>query len=78
MEKKILHRLRRIEGQVRRLETMIETDGVCSDIIPQLLAVRGAFNSAVREYLKHSLDSCLGKADQGEMRQVIKMLLKHG
>ena len=43
-KKKLLNRLKRIEGQVRGLQTMIENDAYCNDILIQSSAVSAAMN----------------------------------
>lgn len=40
------HRLRRIEGQVRGLQRMVERGEACPDVVTQLAAVRGALDAA--------------------------------
>lgn len=50
-------RLRRIEGQVRGLQKMVEDDRYCADIIAQVASVqealRGVAKSLMRNHLKH-------------------------
>ena len=50
-KKKLLNRLKRIEGQVRGLQTMIENDAYCNDILIQSSAVSAAMNGFNRELL---------------------------
>ena len=44
-KKKLLNRLRRIEGQVRGLQAMVEADAYCNDVLPQSAAVNDAINA---------------------------------
>ena len=50
-KKKLLNRLKRIEGQVRGLQTMIENDAYCNDILIQSAAVNAAVNAFNKELL---------------------------
>ena len=43
--KDLLHRLNRIEGQVRGIKGMVERDAYCTDILVQVAAVNAALNS---------------------------------
>jgi len=65
-------RLRRIEGQVRGLQKMIEDDRYCIDILVQVKAVKAALNRVEGELLKDHADHCLAVAiasDDLEERQ---------
>ena len=50
-KKKLLNRLKRIEGQIRGIQTMIENDVYCNDILQQSAAVTAAINGFNRELL---------------------------
>lgn len=56
--KAIINRIRRVRGQLEKLEQAIEQEQPCRDIIPQFLAVRGATNAALSAYFTVSLDEC--------------------
>lgn len=75
--KKIIDRLHRIQGQIAGIETALENDAECSDVIPQLLAIKGAVNSTVQTYLEDSLENCIDETDTQKMRQLIKTFIKH-
>lgn len=75
--KKITDRLHRIQGQIASIETALENDAVCSDVIPQMLAVKGAVNAVVQVYLEESLENCVDTTDTEKMKQVIKTLIKN-
>ena len=57
-----LTRLSRIEGQVRGLQNMIETDRYCVDILVQVKAVMAALKKVEGELLKDHVDHCLAAA----------------
>jgi DNA-binding FrmR family transcriptional regulator len=48
-----LKRLRRIEGQVRGLQKMVEEDRYCADILTQISSVHEALRELMRNHLKH-------------------------
>jgi DNA-binding FrmR family transcriptional regulator len=54
-----LNRLRRIEGQVRGLQNMVEGDRYCADILVQLGAVQEALRAVSRELLRSHLRHCV-------------------
>ncbi len=53
-----LNRLRRIEGQVRGLQRMVEEGRYCADILVQLSAVNEALRNVGRELLRNHLRHC--------------------
>jgi DNA-binding FrmR family transcriptional regulator len=55
-------RLRRIEGQVRGLEKMIEEDRYCADILVQLSSVHEALRAVARELMRNHLKHCASTA----------------
>jgi CsoR family transcriptional regulator, copper-sensing transcriptional repressor len=57
-----LKRLRRIEGQVRGLQRMVEEDKYCIDILTQVSAVTRALQSFSLELLDEHLGSCVVEA----------------
>ena len=60
-KKKLLNRLRRIEGQVRGLQAMVESDVYCNDILTQSAAVNAAVNAFNRELLSEHLRTCVAR-----------------
>lgn len=75
--KAIDNRLRRLEGQLHTVRKNIATESSCDDVLPQLLAVRGAINGIVREYMETSLASCAQTSDEKKVKNLIKLLVKH-
>ena len=55
----LLNRLRRIEGQVRGLQRMLEEDAWCPDILTQASAAGQALNSFCRKLLEEHLRTCV-------------------
>jgi DNA-binding FrmR family transcriptional regulator len=57
-----LKRLRRIEGQVRGLQRMVEEDRYCADIMTQISSVHEALRSVGRELMRNHLRHCAASA----------------
>jgi len=55
-------RLRRIEGQIRGLQKMVEEDRYCSDIITQIASAQEALRGVARNLMKNHLHHCAAKA----------------
>ncbi len=53
-----LHRLRRIEGQVRGLQKMVAGERYCADILVQVASVEQALRSVSRELMRNHLQHC--------------------
>jgi CsoR family transcriptional regulator, copper-sensing transcriptional repressor len=60
-----LKRLRRIEGQVRGLQRMVETDTACIDVLTQVSAVTKALQAVALGLLEDHLRACVTEAGQG-------------
>ncbi|HTO81381.1 MAG TPA: metal-sensitive transcriptional regulator [Methylomirabilota bacterium] len=58
-------RLRRIEGQVRGIQRMIEDDRYCIEVLIQLQAVRAALRKVEDEVLKDHVEHCVHGAIRG-------------
>lgn len=62
--KSFTNRFKRLEGQLKKLHLEIEQGAQCTEVIPQFLAVKGAFNSAFEEYVKNALSECDGNNEK--------------
>ena len=58
----VLTRLRRIEGQVRGLQKMVEEERYCTDIVTQVSSVQEALRGVGRELLRNHLKHCASTA----------------
>ena len=79
-----LKRLRRIEGQVRGLQKMVEDDRYCADIMTQISSVHEALRSVGRELMRNHLKHCATSAIRGEAEEadamydeLIELMYKH-
>ncbi|HJU72213.1 MAG TPA: metal-sensitive transcriptional regulator [Gemmatimonadaceae bacterium] len=68
-----LVRLRRIEGQVRGLQKMVEEDRYCADIMTQISSVQEALRAVGRELLRNHLRHCASAAIRGSSEQAEAM-----
>jgi DNA-binding FrmR family transcriptional regulator len=59
-----LRRLRRIEGQVRGLQKMVEDERYCPDILVQVSSVQQALRAVSRELMRNHLEHCATQAIQ--------------
>lgn len=57
-------RLRRIEGQIRGLQKMVDEDRYCADIITQVASVQEALRGVARNLMRNHLHHCAAKAIQ--------------
>jgi DNA-binding FrmR family transcriptional regulator len=57
-----LKRLRRIEGQVRGLQKMVEEDRYCADVMMQISSVHEALRAVGRELMRNHLRHCATQA----------------
>jgi DNA-binding FrmR family transcriptional regulator len=75
-----LTRLRRIEGQVRGLQKMIEEDRYCPDVMTQIASVhealRGVGRELMRNHLKHCATAAIRSGDEARIAQTYDELVE--
>lgn len=59
--KALINRLNRIEGQIRGIKKMVETDTYCTDILIQVSAVNAALNAFNKELLASHIRTCVAE-----------------
>lgn len=74
-KRKLQNRLKRIEGQVRGLQAMIERDAYCYDILTQSAAVNAAMNAFNKEILAHHIEGCVARDIREGKDEVIDELV---
>ncbi len=79
-----LKRLRRIEGQVRGLQKMVDEDRYCADILTQISSVQEALRSVGRELMRNHLKHCAttalragGPEADGMYDELIELMYRH-
>jgi len=79
-KEEVLARLRRVEGQVRGIQRMIQEDRDCEAIITQLMAARAALDKVGLFVVTREIDRCLlvspGEGGRGQLKKVVAFLLK--
>ncbi len=74
---KVVKRLKRIEGQVRGIQKMIEENRYCVDVLIQISAVQAALNKVGFSLLERHTNHCVAKAIQeGNGDESIQELMK--
>jgi DNA-binding FrmR family transcriptional regulator len=81
-------RLRRLEGQVRGIERMVDEDRYCIDVVTQITAVQAALDKVALGLLSDHAKHCVigdrgpGTADKDEQTEelmgAVRRLLRHG
>ncbi len=82
-KKKLNIRLKKIEGQIRGISTMLDEDRYCVDILTQVMAVQAALNSFNKELLSRHIKSCVvedikndNEEAVDELCELLKKLMK--
>lgn len=82
-KKKLNLRLKKIEGQIRGISTMLDEDRYCVDILTQVMAVQAALNSFNKELLSRHIKSCVvedikndNEEAVDELCELLKKLMK--
>ena len=81
----LLKRLRRLEGQVRGVQGMVEEDRYCIDVVTQITAIQAALDKVALELLEDHAEHCVIGADEKdqaerteELMATVRRLLRHG
>jgi len=75
MNKALDNRLRRVAGQLEKLQINITQDADCAEVIPQFLAVKGALAAAFELYVNDSIIECTNSDDQ-KLEKLIALLVR--
>lgn len=73
--KDLIHRLNRIEGQIRGIKGMVEKDVYCTDILIQVAAVNAALNSFNRVLLANHIKTCVTRDIKEGKEETVDELL---
>ena len=81
----LLKRLRRLEGQVRGVQRMVEEDRYCIDVVTQITAIQAALDKVALGLLEDHAQHCVIGADgkdqeerTEELMATVRRLLRHG
>ena len=59
--KSLIHRLNRVEGQIRGIRGMVEKNAYCPDILMQVVAANAALNAFSKELLAQHIRTCVAR-----------------
>ncbi len=75
-QQKVINRLKRIEGQVRGIQKMVEDDRYCVDILVQISAIQSALKNVGFAVTERHMNHCVSDAiKQGEGKETIEELM---
>jgi len=79
--KRIINRLKRLEGQIRGLQAMIDSGQECEAVLTQIMAAKSALNQVGMLIIGHAMKQCLIQeevTDRDELiDQTIQVFLKY-
>jgi len=78
LKNNLLSRLRKIEGQLRGVQVMVNEERDCKEILQQLSAVRSAVQGAMLYFVQEYATECLvnlDEADRGKREQFVADLM---
>ena len=80
IKRSVLNRLKRIEGQIRGLQRMVEEERYCADVITQVSSVqealRGTARSLLHNHLKHCATEALKSGDPAQAEAMYSELME--
>ncbi|GKX66047.1 metal-sensitive transcriptional regulator [Inconstantimicrobium mannanitabidum] len=76
LQKDILLRLRKIEGQVKGIQKMVDKNVCCDDVLVQIAAIRAAINKVGGLVIENYVNNCLGLDEDPEEQEKVKNLIK--
>jgi DNA-binding FrmR family transcriptional regulator len=74
-KKAMQNRLKRIEGQIRGINRMIQEDIYCDDILNQMAAVQNALTATAEKLLDAHIKSCVVEQIQNGKTEVVDELM---
>lgn len=72
----LIHRLNRIEGQIRGIRGMVERDVYCTDILVQVSAVNAALNSFNKVLLTNHIKTCVTRDIKEGREETVEELVQ--
>lgn len=78
----IIRRLRRVEGQIKGIQKMVEEDKFCGDVLIQISAARAALNSAGGLILENYMKTCIkeylkGISTEEDLDKLVDTMVKY-
>ncbi|WLV24054.1 metal-sensitive transcriptional regulator [Aciduricibacillus chroicocephali] len=81
-DKKMIHRLKRVEGQVRAVLRMMDEGKDCRDVVTQISAARNALDRVAALVVSTNLEACIredqakGQDSEETIREAVNLLVK--
>ncbi len=76
-KKQIMNRLKRIEGQIKGLQNMVEQERNCVEVLTQLSAISGALDNTAKEIVKEYARNCFIKYESTQDEKLINELIEN-
>lgn len=76
LEKNIMTRLKKIEGQIRGIQKMLENQAACSDVLIQVAAVKSALNKSGLLIFENYAQECFKSPREGYDDDSLEELMK--
>ncbi len=81
-KKDIITRLKRVEGQIKGIQKMVESEQFCGDILIQIAAARSALNSTGGLILENYMKGCLwsnanGTIEEKDLDKLVDIMLQY-
>jgi DNA-binding FrmR family transcriptional regulator len=78
----VIKRLRRVEGQIKGIQKMVDEDKFCGDILIQVAAARAALNSVGGLILENYMKNCLkhyleGETEEEALDKLVDIMIKY-
>lgn len=70
--KNLILRLKKIEGQIRRIQGMIENEKYCDDVLNQISSVKSALDGVSRGLLKSHIRTCVTERIRGNDSKILE------
>lgn len=74
--KKIQNRLKRLEGQIRGLQKLLETTDDCEKIVVQFSAAKSALDNCYSLLLTENLSKCFKNKEEKDLDKILKLIIK--
>lgn len=75
-ERDTLQRLRRIEGQIKGIQRMIEEKRPCDDVMTQMMAARAALDQVAKQVVVQHIDECLATLPPERARTAVSRAIE--
>lgn len=70
-QRRLQHRLRRAEGQVRAVQRMLDEERPCEEVVTQLLAARSALDQVIREIVSKRVAECVATLSPAQAQAAV-------